>query len=95
MALVLGVALSRAFQLSDKLEELGEQVEESLDLLDGCYRTISGVSQTPVLSDEPTVRLFVENVKLCRDAVQLVANKLVSFDKEDDEDEKNSSDTKA
>lgn len=85
---LLCLSVRRNFQLEDKLEELGDQVNESLDVLDGCYGRIAQKAEIPVMSDEPVIRELLSDMRMARDAVLLVANKLVVFDDEDDETRK-------
>jgi hypothetical protein len=67
----------------DKLEELGNQIDESLDVLDDCYHRIAKATEIPVMSDEPVIRELISDIKHVRMAVLLVANKLVLFDQEE------------
>lgn len=84
ISVLLFVSIRRNLQYSEKLEELGDQIDESLDILDGCYQRISKAAVTPVLSDEPIVKQLISDIKLTRDAVLLVANKIVIFDSTDE-----------
>ena len=83
VALVLAAALAFVcyayYKLGLKVLELEEQVEESLDVLDMCYSRISEAAMTPVASDDPVVVEVVKSVKDSKDAVLLVANKLIKF----------------
>lgn len=65
-----------------------DQVEESLDILDECYGRIARIAQTEVASDDPFVKDVVVTVRKARDAVLLVANKLVAFASDNDSNEK-------
>lgn len=67
------------YKLGMKVLELEEQVESSLDVLDACYSKISEATNTPVASDDPIVLGVVSDVKQCKEAVLLIANKLVTF----------------
>lgn len=89
VALGLGliVFINRSIQLMNKVDELGDQVNESLDLLDSCHHKISKVLETPVGSDDPTVRELLNDIRDARHAILLIANKLVTFDEDEDEDE--------
>lgn len=93
LVLVLSVAvivsLRKCMQALDHMEELGNQVEECLDVLDSCYESVCRSLEIPVLSDEPVVKQLVIDMKRSRDAVLLVANKLVTLDNDEgfEEDE--------
>jgi hypothetical protein len=81
---LLFISVRRNLQYSEKLEELGDQIDESLDILDGCYQRIAKAALTPVLSDEPIVKQLISDIKRTRDAVLLIANKIVIFDTTDE-----------
>ena len=86
LAVVLFAALLLSVRqnivLNDKIEDLVEQVEESLDILDECHRRISRVSETPVVFDDPVVKQLMSDVKYAKHAILLVANKITSTDGE-------------
>ena len=82
---LLCLSVRRNFQQADKLDELGDQVNESLDVLDECYSRIAKVAEHDVMSDEPLVRELMSDIRSARGAVLLVANKLVTFDYEEDD----------
>lgn len=81
----LYVSVRRNLELDERFEEMGDQVEESLDILDGCYKRISVIAETPVASDDPMVQQLIQDVKYTKHAILLVANKVVTFDRDDDE----------
>lgn len=74
------LAMFKCLELAEKIEELGEQVDESLDIIDDCYKRISQASEIPVTSDDPVVQQFVSDVKRTKDALLLIANKVIVFD---------------
>lgn len=78
-------------KLSRFIFDLEDSIEESLDVLDQRYKRINEVLQVPVASDDPMIRMIVSEIKLAREAILLVANKLVSFTltRERDEEEEN------
>ena len=77
---LLVLCVKRISQLIDAIDRLDTQIEESLDILNDAYREISKAARTEVLSDEPIVRQVMSSIKSARDAVLLVARKLVTFD---------------
>ncbi len=85
--LALFISIKRNLQLAEKVDELGDQVEESLDIIDDCYHRIVKATEIPVLSDEPVIQQLVADIKHTRHAVLLVANKLITFDQDDEEDD--------
>lgn len=66
-------------RLSRFIFDLEDSIEESLDVLDLRYKRINEVLQVPVASDDPMIKMIVSEIKLAREAILLVANKLVSF----------------
>jgi len=88
---VLGIALflsvRRNLELDERFEEMGEQVEESLDILNDCYQRVTKVSEMPVTSDDPVVQQLLSDIKYAKHAILLIANKIVTFDRPEDEDE--------
>lgn len=90
VALLTGVIIliKRNFQLVDKIDELGDQVEASLDILDHCYKQIMHATELPVLSDEPVIRKVLQDIKGAKHAVLQVANMLVTFDADNVEESK-------
>lgn len=74
-------------ELREKHEELVDQIELSLDILDRCYNNIAKAVKTPVLSDDPVVRDLLIDMRRAKDAVLMVANRIVSFDQPNEETE--------
>ncbi len=64
-----------------------EAVEESLDLMDERYATISKVLELPLFYDNPQIRQVLEDVGVCRDSILLSANILTDNNVETLEDE--------
>ena len=81
-------------RLSNLVYDLEEQVEESLDILNGCYRDLAKVISTPVFYDDPVIRQTISSLKKAHESILVVANKIVSFsekktlDKKDDREER-------
>lgn len=73
---------------NNKHEELVDQIEQSLDILDECYQRITKATEIPLASDDPIIKDLLLDIKHAKDAVLLVANKIVSFDQPDDPDDK-------
>ena len=65
-------------QVLDQMEELTESVEESLDILDFSYGKMSKLLETPVAVDDPVAVELVQSAKSARDAMLVVANKIVN-----------------
>ncbi len=55
-----------------------DALEESLDVLDDRYASISRVLEIPVFYDSPEVKMVVSDIEECRDAILRVASSLSS-----------------
>ena len=65
-------------------------VEQSLDILDKKYNTISKILEKPVFFDSVEVRQVLTEITKARDSILYVANtlgKIESFDTQDDDNE--------
>lgn len=88
LAFALFISVKRNLTLLEQLDEIRDQVNESLDVIDYVYGRIAAKAQTEVMSDEPLVRELVSDMQAAKDAMILVANKIVlPFIEEDDEEE--------
>jgi len=65
--LILSVKKNLYFQ--NRIEEINDKLEESLDVLDEVYQRIVEKTKLEVLSDEPVVRELAEDLKISRDSV--------------------------
>ena len=68
----------RSLKLVEKLDEIGLQVEESLDIIDESYKNVSRHLKSPVLFDDPVVTTMIKDVKNSREAMLLIANKVMT-----------------
>lgn len=87
LSVSLVVVSKRLLDLNERFEELGIQVEESLDILNDCYASFSRAAETPLLSNEPTVIQLVNDIRKAKHAMLLIANKIVTFDDEEEDQE--------
>ena len=70
--LILSVKKNLYFQ--NRVEEINDRLEESLDVLDEVYQRIVEKTKLEVLSDEPVVRELAEDLKISRDSILHVAS---------------------
>ena len=63
-----------------------EAIENTLDVLDEKYDSISQVLEIPLFFDSPQIRAVVEDVKHCRDSLLESANILSNISQEEDEE---------
>ena len=69
--------------------QMQDAFEETLDVLDERYRSISKVLEIPLFYDSPQIRQVVSDIKVTRDTVLLVANRFASIDSNAIEEEGN------
>ncbi len=81
LALLVG-ATFLLVRLGQTILNLEEQIEESLDILDECHRNIHKITVEPVSSDDPLVRQVLVNIRKARDAILVIADKIVVFNKD-------------
>jgi hypothetical protein len=72
----------RALQLKETLDNLGHDIEQALDIIDVSYSKIHKVSRMSLAMDDPVIRQLVIDIKQVQNAVLIVANKLVAFEKD-------------
>ena len=56
-----------------------DAVEESLDVLDKRYESISKILKIPLFYDSPEIKKTVEDIRRSRDAILYVAKQLTSI----------------
>ena len=66
-----------------------DSIEESLDVLDERYESISKILEIPLFYDSPEIRKVVEDIRQTRTAILVIANSIgASIDSaEEEEDE--------
>jgi len=87
LCLVIGLVWSLRLNLSyaDKMEEIRDQVDQSLDVLNTFYQRAVSRAELEVMSDEPVIRELVADLQGSRDAILLVANLIVDPLQDDEE----------
>jgi hypothetical protein len=53
----------KSLKLMEKIDEIGAQIEESLDVIDESYQDVSRHLKSPVLFDDPVVTMMIKDVK--------------------------------
>lgn len=84
---LLYFSVKKNLEFEERFEEMGVQTEQSLDILNDCYQRIAKVSEMPVGSDDPVIQQLLADIKHTKHAILLVANKVVTFDRVEDEEE--------
>ena len=80
LSLGLFLSVRQNLRIDDSIEELGTQIEESLDIINDCYQRVSKVTEMPVESDDPVVQQLLADIRYTKHALLLIANKVISFD---------------
>lgn len=80
LALCLCVSLYFAVRFGLVILKIEDAVEESLDVLDERYRSISEILEIPIFYDSPQIRQVVNDIKLTRQSVLKIAQTFASID---------------
>ena len=66
-----------------------DSIEESLDVLDERYESISKILEIPLFYDSPEIRKVVDDIRQTRDAILVIANSIGAsvelYNEEEDE----------
>lgn len=74
LLVLLLVSLYFNYKHGTLILQIVDRIEESLDVLDERYGSISNILQIPLFYDSPQVRAVLDDIKTCRDAILRVAN---------------------
>ena len=83
---VLCVSLYYNYKHAILILNVIDNVEESLDLLDDKYRSISEILEIPLFYDSPQIRQVHEDIAVCRDSILRVATLIGNVSEEIQED---------
>ena len=88
----IALAIVAAFAYRSALTILRAQdaIEESLDILDKRYESISKILKIPLFFDSPEIKRAVEDIRRSREAILFVANQMTSIQEEDERGSKES-----
>jgi hypothetical protein len=75
-----------AYRAATIILRVQDAIEESLDVLDKRYESISKIMKIPLFYDSPEIKRAVEDIGKSRDAILYVANQLTSIQEAGDED---------
>lgn len=82
--LVLIPALVFTYRSAMMVLRIQDAIEESLDVLDKRYESISKILKIPIFYDSPEIKKAVDDVRKSRDAILYVANQLTSIQEEEE-----------
>jgi hypothetical protein len=74
-----------AYRTAMIIFRIQDAIEQSLDILDKRYESISKVLKIPLFYDSPEIKRAVDDIRMSREAVLYVANQLTSVHEEEEE----------
>jgi hypothetical protein len=74
-----------AYRTAMIILRIQDAIEQSLDILDKRYESISKVLKIPLFYDSPEIKRAVDDIRMSREAVLYVANQLTSVQEEEEE----------
>ncbi len=80
LALLLSVSIYFNIKIGLIVLSVEDTVEECLDIIDERYASISKVLEIPIFFDSVEVRKVVDDIRITKDALLVVANSLTSID---------------
>ena len=89
VSLLLLVSLYYNFKFATQIIKIVDSLEQSLDVLDERYVSISKILTIPIFYDSPEIRKVVQDIKESRDSILKVANQIASIEETKEEEPKN------
>lgn len=83
-AVALIVSCYYNYKFGKVIIKIEDALEESLDVLDKRYESMSKILQIPLFFDSPEIKRAVEDIRKSRDAILYVANTLTNSQTEGD-----------
>ena len=83
--LALVFVSSFAYRTAMTIFRVQDAIEQSLDILDKRYESISKVLKIPLFYDSPEIKRAVDDIRMSREAILYVANQLTSVQEEEEE----------
>ena len=80
LSLILVVSSYYCYKFAKAILRAEDAIEESLDILDERYESMSQVLETPLFYKSPEIQRVLSDIDSARVAVLYVANRLVSID---------------
>ena len=85
LAVLLGVSLYFNIKHGLIIIKFTETIEDSLDVIDEKYQSISEILEKPVFFDSIEIRQVIRDITSVRDSLLIIANSISKFE-EDEED---------
>lgn len=87
LSTLLAISIYYVIKFSLIILRIEDAIEESLDIIDERYRSISKILEIPLFFDSPQIRQVINDIKVTRDTLLLIANKFASIDEKAVEDD--------
>ena len=87
LSTLLVISIYYVVKFSLIILRIEDAIEESLDIIDERYRSISKILEIPLFFDSPQIRQVINDIKATRDTLLLIANKFASIDEKAVEDD--------
>jgi len=89
VSVVLAFSAYYNYKFGRALIRMEDALEQSLDVLDERYESISQILQIDLFYDSPQIRQVVSDIKQCQDSILLVANEIGRLEEIEDGKEEN------
>ena len=89
VSVVLAFSAYYNYKFGRALIRMEDALEQSLDVLDERYESISQILQIDLFYDSPQIRQVVSDIKQCQDSILLVANEIGRLEEIEDGEEEN------
>ena len=97
VSLLLIVSLYYNYKFARVIIRMEDALEDSLDIMDDRYASISKILDIPLFYDSPQIRQVVRDIKDCQDSILYVASQIGTVEEntygQDEKEEKNSEKT--
>lgn len=80
LSALLAISIYYVIKFSLIILRIEDAIEESLDIIDERYRSISKILEIPLFFDSPQIRQVINDIKVTRDTLLFIANKFASID---------------
>lgn len=82
LSIILGISIYYNFKFAFILMQMEDAIEESLDVLDERYASVSKVLEIPLFFDSPQIRQVINDIQKSRDSILKVATKIGTLEGE-------------
>ena len=76
VTVLLAISIYYNIKFGRTLIRMEDALEESLDVLDERYRSVSEVLKIDLFYDSPQIRQVISDIKVCQDSILYVANEI-------------------